>query len=140
MRYLVKARVKAGQETALLRAIETESLGKGSVAGDEYLENMRAARLGEDGVATWVEVCFCSTPLAEERPYWEEYFELESVKDAHSRRSCRDLNGSEPWACCNCDCTKELEARLSQRGVSFLEKLRSDAVLMMGAASKSKEV
>jgi len=129
MRYLVKARVKPGQEAALLSAIESESLGKGSVAGDEYLENMRAARLNEDGMATWVEVCFCATPLAEERSYWEEYFELKSVTDAHSRRNCRDLNGSEPWACCNCDCTKELEARLSKTGVAFLERLRSGAAL-----------
>jgi hypothetical protein len=32
---------------------------------------------------TWVEVCFCREPLAEERPYWEEYFELLSRSDAH---------------------------------------------------------
>ncbi len=40
MRYLVTARVKAGQREALDRAIEDESLGRGSVAGDEYLRNM----------------------------------------------------------------------------------------------------
>ena len=46
-----------------------------------------------------VEVYFCNAPLQEERPHWEEYFELTSVKDAHARANCRDLNGSEPWAC-----------------------------------------
>ena len=68
MRYLVKAIVKPGQEKPLLAAIESGTLGRGSVAGDEYLENMDKARIAEDGVCTWVEVCFCATPLEEERP------------------------------------------------------------------------
>ena len=126
MRYLVKARLKPGQKTALRQAIEQGSLGKGSVAGDEYLYDMEQARMSEDGTAHWVETCFCSTPLAEERPYWELYFELLSVKDAHNRKNCRDWNGTEPWACCNCDCTKRLEARLQQRGIPFLNRLRSN--------------
>ena len=73
MRYLVKAKVKPGQEKALLEAIESGRLGQGSVAGDEYLDDMQKARITEDGVCAWVEVCFCATPLQEERPYWEEY-------------------------------------------------------------------
>jgi hypothetical protein len=126
MRYLVAARVKPGRGSALARAIDEVTLGKGSVAGDEYLDDMEHARLDDDGIVRWVEVCFCPTPLAEERPYWEEYFELLSVKDAHSRRDCRDLNGEEPWACCNCDCTKQLEERLAHRGSQFLKRLRQD--------------
>ena len=124
MRYLVKAKVKGGRDAQLLRAIEEKTLGKGSIAGDEYLYNMKQARLDEAGTATWVETCFCDPPLDEERPYWEEYFELLSVKDAHSRRNCRHENGTEPWACCDCDCTKRLEEKLSTRGVSFLNGLR----------------
>lgn len=121
MRYLVKARIRKGREKALLKAIEEQRLGQGSVAGDEYLDNMRQARVDEKGVAHWVETCFCSIPLEEERPYWEEFFELLSVKDAHARKNCRDLNGTEPWACCDCDCTKRLEARLQNRGRRFLQ-------------------
>ena len=124
MRYLVKARVKPGREAALERTIDEKTLGKGSVAGDEYLWDMAHARVDRRQTVTWVEVCFCQTPLAEERPYWEEYFELLSVKDAHARRNCRDLNGQEPWACCECDCTKRLEERLAKIGEPFLEKLR----------------
>jgi hypothetical protein len=124
MRYLVKARVRPGREAALERAIDQKTLGKGSVAGDEYLWDMAQARVDQRQTVTWVEVCFCQTPLAEERPYWEEYFELLSVKDAHARRNCRDLNGQEPWACCECDCTKRLEERLAKIGEPFLEKLR----------------
>jgi hypothetical protein len=125
MRYLVKARVKSGQELALVQAIDEGILGQGSIAGDEYLEDMERARFGSDGAVTWVEVCFCATPLAEERPYWEKYFDLLSVKDAHSRKNCRDLNGTEPWACSNCDCTSQLEERLAQKGEAFLGRLRS---------------
>ena len=123
MRYLVKARVKPGREKLLVRAIEAKTLGRGSVAGDEYLHDMEQARIGEDGAAHWVETCYCATPLEEERPFWEEYFELLSVKDAHHRKNCRDYTGTEPWACSNCDCTKRLEKRLEQRGAPFLKIL-----------------
>ena len=124
MRYLARARAKRDREAALLRAIDAGTLGAGSVAGDEYLHNMSQARLLENGTASWVEVCFCEEPLEEERPYWEEFFELVSVQDAHARRNCRHENGSEPWACSDCDCTRKLEARLQSQGVSFLEQLR----------------
>lgn len=125
MRYLVRAKVKGGRESALLRAVEERSLGRGSVAGGEYMRNLREARVGEDGSVRWVEVCYCPTPLAEERPYWEEFFELTKVKDAHARRRCRDENGTEPWACGDCDCTARLEARLRAAGEAFLPCLRN---------------
>ncbi len=125
MRYLVRARIKSGRETELLKAIENRTLGQGSIAGDEYFHNMQAARLCADGTARWVEVCYCPTPLQEERPYWEEYFELTRVQDAHDRRKCRDQNGSEPWACGDCDCTERLEKKLASIGKPFLGTLRS---------------
>lgn len=125
MRYLVRARVKPGRESALLAAIDQRTLGEGSVAGDEYLRNMAEARLCGDGTSRWVEVCFCETPLAEERAYWEAFFDLEKVQDAHARHRCRDLNGSEPWACCDCDCSEKLEAKLATQGVPFVESLRA---------------
>ena len=124
MRYLVKGRLKRGREVDLLRAIESGELGRGSIAGDEYQYDMEQARLDEAGVAQWVETCFCATPLEEERPYWEKYFELLSVKDAHARRNCRHENGTEPWACCDCDCTARLEEKLRRTGKSFLEELK----------------
>lgn len=70
--------------------------------------------------------CFCSAPLEEERPYWEEYFELLAIKDAHARRNCRHENGNEPWACCDCECTRKVKAKLQGEGVSFLDQLRGD--------------
>lgn len=124
MRYLVRARVKPGREQKLLEAIEAGTLGQGSVAEGEYLRNMKEARLCADGTARWVEVCYCPTPLQEERPYWEEHFELTKIQDAHDRRRCRDQTGSEPWACSDCDCTTRLEQRLASTGKSFLTELK----------------
>ena len=124
MRYLVRARVKRDREENLLKAIEDCSLGQGSVAEGEYLRNMQRARVCADNTTRWVEVCYCPTPLQEERPYWEEYFELARVQDAHDRRKCRDQNGSEPWACGDCDCTQRLERKLEASGQPFLESLR----------------
>ena len=126
MRYLVHARVKPGMEAALLRAIDDGSLGAGSVAGDEYLRNMTAARLCDDGTARWVEVCFCARPLEEERPYWEAFFELERVQDAHNRKHCRDSSGEEPWACSGCNCTANLEQQMASWGRPFLDVLREE--------------
>ena len=93
--------MKPGKERALLEAIERGTLGAGSVAGDEYLRNMQDARLFDDGTARWVEVCYCNVPLEEERPYWEEFFDLVKVQDAHARTNCRDENGTEPGPAAN---------------------------------------
>jgi hypothetical protein len=125
VRYLVRARVKSGREAELLEAIERQTLGRGSVAEGEYLRNMQEARVGEDETAHWVEVCYCPTPLLEERPYREQYFDLTRVQDAHDRRKCRDENGTEPWACGDCDCTARLEKKLQESGKSFLGELRN---------------
>ena len=119
MRYLVTARVKPGRREALDRAIEEETLGAGSIAGDEYLHNMAQARELPDGRVKWVETCFCATPLAEERPYWEVFFDLLSVKDAHARSRCRHESGDEYWACSTCDCTERLERVLAGQGKPF---------------------
>jgi hypothetical protein len=133
MRYLVKARIKSGKAKPLLRAIESGTLGEGSIAGDEYIYDMQQARQLQDGAVCWVETCFCATPLEEEKPYWEEYFDLLKIKNAHDPRRCKDLNGSEPWACCDCDCTKKLEEKMAGWGESFLATLEAS-----GKSSNSK--
>jgi hypothetical protein len=122
MRYLVTAKVKPGKEQALERAIEDGTLGSGSIAGDEYQRNMQEARQHADGRVQWVEICYCYAPLAEERHYWEKYFDLLRVQDAHARSRCRDLNGTQRWACDNCDCTVKLEERLACTGKPFRQR------------------
>ncbi|PJF41073.1 MAG: hypothetical protein D6737_00410 [Chloroflexi bacterium] len=124
MRYFVKARVKDGHEKALLQAIDDKTLGKGSVAGGEYLRDMDHARLREDGTVCWVEVCYCPTPLEEEIPYWEAYFDLVKITNAHNPANCKDRNGTEYWACSDCDCTERLEEVMQTWGVRFVDMLR----------------
>jgi hypothetical protein len=119
MRYLVTARVKPGSAKALERAIDNGTLGAGSIAGGEYQRNMSQARELPDGSVKWVETCFCAIPLEEERPYWEAFFELVSVKDAHARSRCRHETGEQYWACESCDCTEKLEQRLATTGKPF---------------------
>jgi hypothetical protein len=126
MRYLVRAKVLPHRHAPLLCAIERRLLGRGSVAEGEYLRNMADARVDRDGVVKWVEVCFCATPLDEERPYWERYFELTRVQEAHGL-PCRDRDGSEPWACSSCDCTERLQNRLAKKGEPFVDRLRREA-------------
>src|SRR5262245_57927564 len=112
MRYLVTAKIKENKEQELNRAIADGTLGRGSIAGDEYERNMNEARQLQDGRVQWVEVCYCPAPLEEERPYWEKYFDLLKVQDAHNRNHCRDWNGQQSWACEDCECTLRLEQRL----------------------------
>jgi hypothetical protein len=88
---------------------------------------MDEARLCVDQTVRWVEVCYCPTPLQEERPYWEQYLDLTKVQDAHDRRKCRDEDGGEPWACGDCDCTARLEQKLKVSGSPFLDLLRAAA-------------
>ena len=137
MRYLVRARVKPDREADLLKAIDSGALGHGSVAEGEYLRNMQDARFCEDQTARWVEICYCPTPLQEERPYWEQFFNLTRVQDAHDRRKCRDHNGSEPWACDGCDCTARLEEKLDKTGKSFMESLRAGELTLINPLPQS---
>jgi hypothetical protein len=124
MRYLVTARLRGGAAAGLRRAIDRRTLGRGSVAGGEYLRDMATARQLPDGAVKWIEVCYCPTPLQEERSYWEEHFDLVKVQAAHARAKCRDENGTEPWACGDCDCTRRLEERLETLGTSFMSRLQ----------------
>jgi hypothetical protein len=127
MRYLVRGRLRPGKERALVEAIERGTLGRGSVAEGGYVRNMQDARLFDDGTARWVEVCYCSVPLEEERPYWEEFFDLVKIQDAHARANCRDENGAEAWACGECECAARLESRLKEQAPAFLPVLKRRA-------------
>jgi hypothetical protein len=100
---------------------------------------MHQARFCQDDTARWVEVCYCPTPLQEERDYWEQYFELTRVQDAHDRRNCRDQNGSEPWACGDCNCTERLERKLEASGEPFLESLRHALINVSSAKVPGKD-
>ena len=120
MRYLVTARVKPGRAAALADAIDDGTLGRGSVAGDEYLRNMaEARRTRRRARAVGRGLLLRDAACTKSASTWEEYFMLEKVQDAHARSRCRDLNGTEPWSCGDCDCTARLEAHLARKGSRF---------------------
>jgi hypothetical protein len=125
MRYFVKAILRKDKRYQLKKAIDDGKLGAGSIAGGEYIRDMKHARLLHDGSAEWIEVCFCNPPLDEERPYWEEYFELREITDATDRKICKHETGELPWSCVNCNCTKKQEKELMKFGKSFYESLPS---------------
>ena len=87
MRDLAHARVKPDRAGDLLQAIESRTLGSGSIAGSEYLRDMEQAYLLDDGSVGWVEVCLCFSLLEEELHYWEEYFDMNKVMNAHNREN-----------------------------------------------------
>jgi len=120
MKYLVKAKLRAGKRGALIQAISDDLLGIGSVAFGEYIKNIKQAREMADGTLCWVEVCFCATPLQEERPYWEEFVELLEIEHAVDSKECQDANGDERRACLQCVCTQGLEDEMLSWGKSFL--------------------
>ena len=76
MRYLVTARVKPGRRPALDRPSRMARSGPARSPATSTSHNMDAGPAVPDGTVKWVETCFCATPLDEERPYWEAYFDL----------------------------------------------------------------
>ena len=58
-------------------------------------------------------------------PHQTRKLDVIKVQDAHARSRCQDLNGDQPWACSDCDCTDKLEARLTTWGPLFLDTLNT---------------
>ena len=61
-------RVLEGKEKTLREAIETGALGKGEVFEKEMQGAMQEARVS-DGLITFYEICYCPSPLLQEREY-----------------------------------------------------------------------
>jgi hypothetical protein len=120
MKYLVKAKVKESLRPELLQEIADGTLGTGSVAFGEYVKNMKQARVLDDGTVCWVEVCFCHSPLDEERPYWEKYFTDITIENARDPKYCQDANGERRRACLECSCTDALEEEMQSWGKPFI--------------------
>tara|TARA_Y100000588_G_scaffold381232_1_gene466517 strand:+ start:1541 stop:1927 length:387 start_codon:yes stop_codon:yes gene_type:complete len=126
MRYLIKARLKEQKKKALLKAIDEQTLGYGSIAYPTFTKCMKSARILDNGEIHWIEVCYCreafgpGNELIEELPYWEEYFKNIKIKMA------RDPNKCDGYPVCgDCDCTNKLERKLSYKGKHFLSRLRN---------------
>tara|TARA_B100000686_G_scaffold184730_1_gene191559 strand:+ start:1530 stop:1916 length:387 start_codon:yes stop_codon:yes gene_type:complete len=125
VRYLIKARLKEKNKKALLKAIDNQTLGYGSIAYPAFKKCMENARLLINGEIQWVEVCYCreafgpGKELIEELPYWEEYFHNIKIMMARDPKKCDGYP-----VCADCDCTKKLESKLRNKGKKFLTNLR----------------
>jgi hypothetical protein len=86
MDYRVKARVLEGKEKTLREAIETGALGKGEIFEKEMQGAMQEARVS-NGLITFYEICYCPSPLQEEREYYDRYLEILEAQVVEGRPS-----------------------------------------------------
>ena len=106
MRYLVTARVKAGRRAALDRAIDDGTLGRGSVAGGEVPpQHGRRTRATRTGACSGSRSATARRRSPKSASTGSRISISTKVQDAHARSRCRDLNGTEPWSCGDCDCS-----------------------------------
>ena len=125
MRYLVRAFVIKGKERALLEAVESGSLGNGSIAYPTYIKCMKSARLLDNGQVRWIEPCYCREAfgpggeLLEELPYWREYFEDFDIRYTTTLEKCEGYP-----SCGSCECTEKLEGKLEVMDNRFFTALK----------------
>jgi hypothetical protein len=128
MRYLVRAFVIKRKDRALLEAVESGSLGKGSIAYPTYIKCMKNARLLDNGQVRWIEPCYCREAfgpggeLLEELPYWREYFEDIDIRYTTTLEKCEGYP-----SCGSCECTEKLETKLEGMGHHFSTALKKMA-------------
>jgi hypothetical protein len=75
MFYSVKARYISSGLAEFHRKLTNGTILRQRPDGQEIVESMRRARLTEDGMVQWSEVCYCSPPLEHERQtVYDHYF------------------------------------------------------------------
>ena len=72
--YLVTARSKSEAMEELKSRLDSDEIAEIRPFGSEMSQALRRARLMEDGLATWEEICYCLTPLLQEREVLDKYF------------------------------------------------------------------
>ncbi len=117
MKYLVRARLKAGAEGRLRDPIARGAVpGAPSYFADHLAECFAEAQRQDDGSVLWIETCYCERylgeALAEEKRYIQRYFELGKVKKVVAAKKCGDMSGERPFECEGCDCDLPVRRRL----------------------------
>lgn len=75
MIYRVRARPVEDRLPELYRKLTDGSIARQAPDGREIVASMKRARLGDDGLVEWCEMCFCSPPLDHERrTVYDRYF------------------------------------------------------------------
>ena len=85
MHYTVQARLIPGTAADFLRKLTDGTVEKQKPYGKEVVASMQRAVIDEEGVVRWSEVCYCPTPLEQERAnVYDQHFtaiETEEVED-----------------------------------------------------------
>lgn len=67
MHFTVSARLIPDTAADFLRKLTDGTVENQKPDGKGIVESMNRAKIGEDGIVRWSEVCFCRTPLEHER-------------------------------------------------------------------------
>jgi len=126
MKYLVRARLKAGAEGRLRDVIARGAVpGAPSYFADHLAECFAEGQRQDDGSLLWIETCYCERylgeALAEEKRHIQRYFELGKVKKVVAAKKCGDMSGECPFECEGCDCDLPVRRRL--RGPTLRDTL-----------------
>jgi hypothetical protein len=85
MYYTVTARLIPGTAADFLGKLADGTIESQKPDGKEIVASMKRAKIGDDGVVRWSEVCYCPTPLQHERAtVYDNFFDniqTEEVED-----------------------------------------------------------
>ena len=74
MYYTVTARLIPETAAEFLGKLTDGTISAQKPDGKEIVASMGRAKLGDDGLVRWSEVCYCATPLAHERQTVYDHF------------------------------------------------------------------
>ncbi len=87
MIYAVSAKLKEEKAAEFLGRLSDGSIAAQKPDGAEMVDAMARARIGEDGLTRWSEICFCATPLKHEREtVLDTYFSDFSTEEIDEHR------------------------------------------------------
>lgn len=76
MHYIVSARFKPETAAKFLQKLSDGTIEKQKPDGKEIINSMKRAKIDDEGVVRWSEVCYCPTPLEHERAtVYDRHFE-----------------------------------------------------------------
>ena len=85
MHYTVQARLIPGTAADFLRKLTDGTVAAQKPYGKEVVASMKRAVIDKEGVVRWSEVCYCPTPLEQERAnVYDRHFtdiETQEVED-----------------------------------------------------------
>ena len=95
MLYSVTARFKPETAGDFLQRLTDGTIENQKPDGKEIVASMKRARIGDDGLVRWREVCYCPAPLQHERETVLDHFFDDIETDEIEGH--REFEGEEFW-------------------------------------------